>query len=379
MENPFSSGVFVSGEKFYDRKEIGHQIFEVLRSGENALLYGPRRYGKSSLALQVIEQLSTEGHTCIYFDLMKVNSLGHLLQEFTAAVYAAENRRARSIRAFLTALKGLRPRVTMNQDGTPSIELDFASAPPTAASVEEALNLSERLAGKKRAIVVFDEFQEIAALSDKLPLERIFRSAIQRQHKTNYLFLGSQTHLLKRMFMEATRPFYQSATPVQLGKPPIEESRAFVRSRFRCCGVQAAPEAVKTILDASENIPYYLQALCATVWRRCVENKTKAVTLEDAQAGIRTVLAQRRDLFEALTSSLAAAQRQLICALARERTAALSAEYRARHRLDIYSTTASAMKQLLEKGLAEQDNGLYRVADPFFEAYLKAPAAMVIE
>ncbi len=46
--------------------------------------------------------------------------------------------------------------------------------------------------------------------------------------------------------------------------------------------------------------------------------------------------------------------------------------------LDIYSTTASALKQLLDKGLAEQENQQYRVADPFFERYLKAPAATVL-
>ena len=379
MENPFSSGVFVSGERFYDRLEISHKLYEVLQSGENALLYGPRRYGKSSLALQVLELLRAAGHTCLYFDLMRANSPEHFLQEYTAAVYAAENRRAKSLRTLLAAIKGLRPRITIAPDGTSSIALDFASSPATAASFEEALNLSERLGGRKKAVVVFDEFQEIAALSAKLPLERIFRSVIQQQRKTSYLFLGSRTHLLQRMFTDATRPFYNSAVPFQLGKPPEIESRAFIRNRFQTCGIRADDDAVETILAASENIPFYLQALSATIWRACAERRAKTITRDDAQAGVQAVVAQRCDFFEALSASLSNAQRQLLYALARERTDALSAEYRARHGIDIYTTAASALKQLLDKGLAEQENRQYRVADPFFERYLRAPAATVLD
>ena len=379
MENPFSSGVFVSGERFYDRLEISHKLYEVLHSGENALLYGPRRYGKSSLALQVLELLRAAGHTCLYFDLMRANSPEHFLQEYTAAVYAAENRRAKSLRTLLAAIKGLRPRITIAPDGTSSIALDFASSPATAASFEEALNLSERLGGRKKAVVVFDEFQEIAALSAKLPLERIFRSVIQQQRKTSYLFLGSRTHLLQRMFADAARPFYNSAVPFQLGKPPEIESRAFIRNRFQTCGIRADDDAVETILAASENIPFYLQALSATIWRACAERRAKTITRDDAQAGVQAVVAQRCDFFEALSASLSNAQRQLLYALARERTDALSAEYRARPGIDIYTTAASALKQLLDKGLAEQENRQYRVADPFFERYLRAPAATVLD
>ena len=47
-----------------------------------------------------------------------------------------------------------------------------------------------------------------------------------------YLFFGSKTHMLKRMFGDKERPFYKSATTMRLDKPPAAESADFVRRRF---------------------------------------------------------------------------------------------------------------------------------------------------
>lgn len=53
QDNPFAFGVFVSGEQFYDRVEMRADLLRYIRNRQNVLLYGPRRYGKSSLASDV--------------------------------------------------------------------------------------------------------------------------------------------------------------------------------------------------------------------------------------------------------------------------------------------------------------------------------------
>ena len=55
--NPFSYGTVVRGDFFYDRKEEGERIVTTLSGGNNMVLFAPRRYGKTSLVFQVIEQL----------------------------------------------------------------------------------------------------------------------------------------------------------------------------------------------------------------------------------------------------------------------------------------------------------------------------------
>ena len=49
MRNPFRYGRRVKGESFFDRVTIKRDILNVLDGGNNVVLFGPRRYGKSSL------------------------------------------------------------------------------------------------------------------------------------------------------------------------------------------------------------------------------------------------------------------------------------------------------------------------------------------
>lgn len=57
MPNPFKYGTIVRGEDFADRKEELQLLTRELTSGQNILLYSPRRYGKSSLMMMVLKEL----------------------------------------------------------------------------------------------------------------------------------------------------------------------------------------------------------------------------------------------------------------------------------------------------------------------------------
>ena len=64
MENPFNYLQFATGDRFYDREEIRRGLRSRFLSGQtNVVLYGPRRYGKSSRKLVEdghVEQLESE-------------------------------------------------------------------------------------------------------------------------------------------------------------------------------------------------------------------------------------------------------------------------------------------------------------------------------
>ena len=63
MENPFNYLQFATGDRFYDREEIRRDLRSRLLSGQtNVVLYGPRRYGKSSLVAELTADLEQAGH-----------------------------------------------------------------------------------------------------------------------------------------------------------------------------------------------------------------------------------------------------------------------------------------------------------------------------
>ena len=140
-------------------------------------------------------------------------------------------------------------------------------------ALSEVLDLPEKLAqksGLEPVVIAFDEFQDVTELSKDIPMEATFRSVIQGQDCARYVFLGSKTHLIQRMFGSRTRPFYKSALSMKIGKPPREESEEFVVSRFAAEGIEMPTSTLAKLLEISENIPYYLQAMAALSYRSVV-------------------------------------------------------------------------------------------------------------
>lgn len=54
MENPFVYGRVVTGEKFFGRTELIERIQNYMRAGQNIMVYGERRVGKTSLIAEAI-------------------------------------------------------------------------------------------------------------------------------------------------------------------------------------------------------------------------------------------------------------------------------------------------------------------------------------
>lgn len=371
--NPFIYGKEVSGDNFYDRTEDYRRLVSTIEGGSaNVVLYAPRRYGKTSLAKKALDELSRRGFACLYFDMMKVGSVASFCEAYAASAYALERGTARAMRRIASALASLRPKFAVGEDGRPTLELDIA-APVPSSSVEAALDLPETLcAGRRTAVVVFDEFQEIAGLSPDIPLEGVFRSCIQRHKSVRYVFLGSKTHLMKRMFGDRTRPFYNSASVQRLGLPPEEESRAFVSNRFADCGIHAGEDAVRRIVGAAGNQPYYVQAIAAQVFELAVAVGRASVAVADADAAVERLVDAKRDLWETTVQSLSPGQRTLLTALAKEPAGRFDERYRRRHGLGASSTVHSALDVLQDKGIVESENGRFALGDPVFARYLLA-------
>ena len=373
-KNPFLFGPIVSGDEFYDRVELEHQLLRAVISGQNVLLYAPRRYGKSSVVARVVESLRREGQPCLCFDMMKVNSLEHFLQTYASAALTLKSRASKSLGALSKFFRGLRLKITVGENGEPSLSLDFSS-PPDTRTLEDVLSLPESLGtSAKRVVVVFDEFQEIARLSSNLPLERIFRSVIQRQRNVNYVYVGSKTHLLKRMFCDAARPFYQSALVIEMDKPPREESIAFLRSRFDKAGIKADSLALESIVNNSENIPYFLQALGYEVCEVAESSGKLGIGTAEVDEALSRCVRRMAGVFESAVEPLSANQRTVLAALAYEPASRFDAAYRGRHALPTYTSIMSALKVLEAAGLVATTHKAHRVANPFFAIWLREPA-----
>ena len=96
MRNPFRYGAKVTGGSFYDRREIKTSILNVIDGGNNAVLYGPRRYGKSSLVAEVIEELIKLSKTIVEKD-EDAKKMGLSTYEYAFYTAVANNESAKEL------------------------------------------------------------------------------------------------------------------------------------------------------------------------------------------------------------------------------------------------------------------------------------------
>ena len=373
MENPFNYLQFATGDRFYDREEIRRDLMSRFLSGQtNVVLYGPRRYGKSSLVAELTADLERAGIPCVTLDVMKVPSVELFAAAYVQKVYrklAPVKFELQKIGGFL---KSLRPRLTLDANGEAGFTFDAGGREFGSEELTEVLDLPQKLLGRgRRAVIVLDEFQEVAELLPDDRFERVMRSVIQNHTRVSYVFLGSRYHLLRRMFTDHNRPFYRSALTVLLDKPPVEESIRFVVSRFRAGGLSIGSDTAALLVAKAENIPYFIQQLGFEVFRRLRETSRKTAAEADIQAAYVALAGLNRDQYEQLMLTFSAAQKKLLVALAREATREFDDAYRRRFLLGPSSTVNSAKRKLVEDGHVEQFAAECRIADPFFAEFLR--------
>ena len=83
---------------------------------------------------------------------------------------------------------------------------------------------------KRRAVLVFDEFQEIVTLDRAYP--NLMRAVFQEQPEVGHVYLGSKRHVLERIFEDENEPFWRSAKRLEIGPIGVGEFARFVRKRF---------------------------------------------------------------------------------------------------------------------------------------------------
>lgn len=374
VSNPFKFGKEVSGDQFYDRQDAFDKLYRKLAGGScNVVMYAPRRYGKTSLVKKVLARFEDEGVPTVSVDLNKIATVEKFCENYAVSFCKLAGKGQEIVNRVSTYLSHLNPTFSFGGESVLSVKFNYGTK-MSETSLSSVLDLAEKIAAeviRGPIVVAFDEFQEIERLSPDLPLEGVFRSCIQAHQNVRYVFFGSKTHLLKRMFGEKSRPFYKSAATMRLEKPPEDESLAFVRSRFASRAIGIDEAAARRIVSETENVPYYLQELSSQVFDTVVAEGRDWVEDADIDAGIAGLLAENTDYYVEKLSTLSGMQRLLVAALAAEPVREFTEDYRMRHSLGGSSTVHTALKAVIEKGVVESESGAYFIGDPFFARYVR--------
>ncbi|WP_291327083.1 ATP-binding protein [Desulfovibrio sp. UCD-KL4C] len=372
MKNPFHTDTLEPDQPFCNRVAELRELATHARNGMNVVLFAPRRYGKTSLVTRVQHQLRKEGICVIYAQFMRLVSVEDLVHRLAKGI-----------------MNGLHEHESLLEKGKrwlghfPSIQTSFTIDPATglpAIGVQMATRQTDPMIALETVLeevgkflekenfqicIALDEFQDIVDIKEPR-VEALLREHIQR-HKASYFFLGSRRRVLLDIFNNRGRPFYQSATMMELDALPENEGADFIVSQFELAGKQCPRNVAIEIVKKIEQYPYYLQALAYRAFELC----EKKCLSNNVQEAYKSLISNERYGYQAIIQGISAGQLKLLRAIAEEKQASLTANaFLQAHRLTL-GGVQSARKYLSEQDLIEKTNdGQWRIVDPVFRVWL---------
>jgi hypothetical protein len=363
--NPFVYSRPIPPDEVIDRDDETAALLQAVVGGHYVRLYAPRKYGKTSLLRRVLREAErSEGMTTVLVDLYGVLSLADVAVRIERA-YAAQLRgglRAR-IDEFLQRT-GLGLSLSALGIGV-RLQIDPRTDPLPALHALLDLPLKLEQEGGYRALVVFDEFQDIT----KLPgIDAIVRSHIQHQGEVaSYVFAGSEQGLMKQLFEEKERPLYGQAVPVRLGRLPSSDIAAYIVDRFKQTG-RSAGEAVNPLVQTAAGHPQRAMLLAYRLWDVVEPQATAA--LADWEDALSTTMVELRPEFEAHWQRFTQVEQKSLRAIVEGQGATLRSHVLARLDAD-KSSVSRALKRLESAGEVEVIDGRTVLVDPLFALWLE--------
>lgn len=368
--NPFKFGSVVSGDFFYNREEELLRVKQTLAGGNNLTLYAPRRYGKTSLVNKALKELNKEGFITVYIDMMSIYSRDTFIRNFTKAISKKQKSIETAVKKIAQLISGIVPSVSFDASGIPTFSISWIEGKDKEQTLIDVINLPEKLASKNQKwIIAFDEFQEITKLNGE-NFEKLLRASIQHHQHVSYLFLGSKTHMLKDMFNNKNRAFYNAASVMTINTIPENKSINYLNSRFKTSGINIDIDVTKYLLEIAGNIPYYIQFIASELWQDFMLNKKPEVNKKHVNEAIQRILNLKSDYYWELTNKQTAYRKKVLYALSQSVSEIFSRQTAENFNLGATSSTQKAMNVLIEEGIIDRKQSIYVFSDPFYKIFI---------
>ena len=360
--NPFKYGSTVDGENFCHRPELARILKGYVESGQNVVMQGERRMGKTSLVLETVRRM--KGVSVLHADLFCVRDMADLCRRLTSALVRFGNS-AGFLEKMLHVLARLRPTLSIDPNtGTPTVSVDTGAA-TDFTSLEAVLDAIIAQTAKRKSCVILDEFQDILDIKDGERIIAIMRGRIQLDTKTSYIFLGSVRNRMTDIFMHPKSPFYRGAAPLPIGEIDADDFYGFLKSRF-ATGKRRFPRAAfDAIRDIARNTPGDMQELCDAIWGCTRHGQT--IAEDDVRRGHEVIFSRERDHYEIFIRRLTALQMRVLATLAaRGGKAVFSVDFLSSASVLNAASAKRAIDRLVADGLVFNNAKEYRFVNPFF-------------
>jgi uncharacterized protein len=262
----FPQGI-ATDSSFCNREKERASLKTSIVSHEHIVLVAPRRYGKTSLLAQVLNECESPGVSIdFFFVLSQAEATKHISEGVSQIISKMLPKTKTACDRLISKVKAINPKLTISLLGQ---KVEISTKQSTEKSISELLLALDHFADKANmsCVVVLDEFQQIGELKENHAIEAAIRHAVERSKHVSYIFCGSKRHLLNEMFSDKSRPLYHLCDLMTINRIETACYQKFLnemaRKRWR---KSLSKDIVIEITELTENHPYYVNALCRRLW-----------------------------------------------------------------------------------------------------------------
>jgi hypothetical protein len=373
MEREFIYDIVLESKDICNMKKDFDVLKDACESGKRMVLYGLRNAGKTSLVKSLLIpwfRKTQKNAVCIYVDFMGVDSLEDIAMRLRSGFERAYTQAfplKGSARLLLEGFFALRP--ILSSSGGDNVELTITGRAGEAPRLEEIIAELGHLSKKASVLLVFDEFQDVAAVPKA---EALFRGALQSiPHRVPVVVMGSKKHLLANIFSKPKAPFHNWGEDLEIGPLPYNEYCTYMNERFERFGLSISPAVSKTLQDTLHRNPEAINMVC----RGLVESycgKRKNIDESLIEPTVVRVVEKRGRRYEELFSRFSPSEQKFLITLSKRPGVR---QPQGKDFVAALGVSAAAVRKALhyledEAIIDKTDNG-YRVSDPLLACYLK--------
>lgn len=298
-------GTPARGDSFFPRHQEISRVLEKLDDGNNLNIAAPRRVGKTSILLNLLDN-NKGGYTYVYVDSEDVDSeaefFKRILQELLKTEEIRNCRKLKSLfessHKFLSKVRSIK---VMGQG------VEFAEAETITDPKEDLINLLSglELDESKGLVILLDEFpQTIQNIIDKHPQDlgpvrkflqanREIRQNPEVSRKVRFILTGSigLNHTVAEIGMTA---FINDLNSVELGQLTEVEALRLLDELLRPKGIAMGEETRQYLLKRVEwLIPFHIQLMVQEILAAASPGSTINIQLVDR--AFEAILQQRNE------------------------------------------------------------------------------------
>ena len=367
----FKFGQLLAKEDICDREKEIQMLGKLCSVNGRAVVYGPRRFGKTSIVKNVIMKTFVERNKNalgIYTDLFQLDSMADMVTRLQVAVGHALSQKAK-IKSFLKSIgnyvKNFRVEITMDElSGVPIIS--FAGKyEDDEKTLDQIFMTISNLSADYKILLILDEFQDIKKV---VGMEGHLRSALQSLDKTTVILLGSKMHILRNIFSKESEPFYGFGTDVEIGVIPRATWFPYMKERFEPYDLNIDMEGVHEICNLLRDVPNAIQELCQWI---SLGGQHGMLTPERIHESLSDLIENKSSRYIEKLASFSIKEKKVLNALALMEPVGSVISTKFVHTAQISPTAIrKTVERFTDQGITEYTDKGYWITDPIFRLFL---------